>query len=89
MRISINGIRRGKDRNAARISLRKLGSYFRSGVSGERVRQIEADDNLSGAIRRDYVVALRVAIAARDRMRAALQNNPDCENHKMRRVGDR
>ena len=89
MRISSKGISDGRDRKRLSLSLGKVGRHFRDGVSRERIRQVEAAEKLSPALRRDYMAALRLAIAERERMCAIISASAMTADRESKRAAGR
>lgn len=67
-------------RIAAGLSLAQVALYYKNGVTREYIRQVESVAELSSEIRRNYLAALRRAVAARERVRAALRASRGARN---------
>lgn len=68
---------RGRDLKQARLSKRLLQAqvapwYGTRGVSVARISQIEASETMTTAVHRKYQAAIRLAIAAREKVRRLL-----------------
>lgn len=67
--MNISDIHKGRERRRLGASLEIVGKFFRSGVTRERIRQIEASRQLSEAVARDYRAALAKIVEITQRYR--------------------